>query len=124
MGKVLLLLSFLSLIILILGKALVPNSEILLLASGSGIYQHVRELVASIVFLQFISPPPRHIVFRVLSGIVALSVGSWAIESTLNGLMPFLDTFSLLASASAISVAALEVRPVNKFTNNANPLIA
>ncbi len=111
MSKLLLLLSFLSLVILALGTAFLHNNTIFWLASGSPVYQYVREILATVLFVQLITHPPRHIVFRLLAGLTAMLVGGWALAATYNGSMPFLDTLSLLASASAIGVTALEVKP-------------
>lgn len=132
MSKMLLLLSFLSLVILSLGTAFLSNNTIFWLASGSPVYQYVREILAAILFIQIITHPPRHIVFRALAGVVAILIGGWALAATYNGTMPFLDTLSLLASASAIGVTALEVRPENvkrlnvkqSKSGSGNPLIA
>jgi hypothetical protein len=132
MSKLLLLLSFLSLVILAVGTAFMHNSTLFWLASGSPAYQYVREVLATVLFVQLVTHPPRHMVFRILAGVVAVSIGSWALFTTYNGTMPFLDTMSLLASASAIGVTALEAKPVsNKRMNvkqakagSGNPLIA
>ncbi len=128
MGKILLVLSLISIVILALGTAFIPNNQIFLFANDSNFYQYVREIIASILFLQIITKPPRQVVFRILAGIIALTVGGWALISTYNGLMPFLDTFAFLASAAAIGLTALEVRSATKTSNDKqqtnNPLLA
>jgi hypothetical protein len=127
MGKLLLLLSFLSLLTLILGVTFLPNNQIFIMASGSVYYKYVCEVLAGILFIQLITHPPRHLVFRVLSGMIALGIGTWVIVEAYYGIMPFLDTFSLLASAAAIGITALEVQQPKKTTRpdrTTNPLIA
>jgi predicted ABC-type exoprotein transport system permease subunit len=128
MGKLLMLLSCMSLIILAVGTAFAPNNQLFLLASDSSLYQYVREALAATLLLQFVTHPPRHIIFRLLAGMLAVSVAVWVIANSYNGVMPLLDTLSLLASASAIGVTALEIRPETKAKNlpenSTNPLIA
>lgn len=114
MSKILLFLSLISIVILALGTAFIPNNQIFLFANDSNLFQYVREIIASILFIQIITKPPRQIVFRILAGIIAITVGGWALISTYNGTMPFLDTFAFLASAAAIGITALEVRPATK----------
>ncbi len=128
MSKLLLLLSFMSLVILAIGTTFFANYPIFQLASSSSFYEHIREILASILFLQLITHPPRHLVFRILSGLVAISIGGWAIAVTYASMMPLLDTLSLLASAAAIGVTALEVNPEsakrNRPEKSTSPLIA
>lgn len=127
MSRLLLVLSFLSLIVLILGTAFMPHSEVLMMASGSSIYQYVREGLAAILFWQLVTHPPRHIVFRILSGGIAASVATWAIYVTFIGVMSPLDALSMLGAAAAIGVTSLEVRPKKESFNNTysgSPLIA
>jgi len=128
MSKLLLFLSFLSLVILAIGTTFFTNYPLFQLASSSSFFEHVREILASILFLQLITRPPRHLIFRILAGLVAISVGGWVIAVTYNGMMPLLDAFSLLASAAAIGVTALEVNPEsakrNRPEKSSSPLIA
>lgn len=109
MSKLLIFLSFLSLVILAVGTYFFPNYPLFLLASDSNTYRYIIEILASLLFFQLITRPPRHMIFRLLSGMIAALVGGWVIVTTYNGTMPFLDVFSLLASAAAIGINALEV---------------
>lgn len=127
MAKALMFLSFLSLVILAIGAAFFSNAQLFMLASINTNYQIIREVLASVLFLQLITHPPRHFAFRVLAGLVAVTIGGWAIMSTYNGTMNLLDTFSLIASATAIGVTALEVSTASEKKRPArstNPLIA
>lgn len=134
MSKVLLFLSFLSLVILALGTAFMQNNTMFWLADGGLVYKIVIEVMATILFVQIITHPPRHIFFRILAGLVSLLVGIWTIITTSTGAMPLLDSLSLLASATAIGVTALEARPKVKSdkklnykqskASKGNPLIA
>lgn len=111
MGKVLLFLSLACLLILSFGTALVPNNAAFWLASGSSLYQHVREGLAIILLLQLGTRPPRHVWFRMLSGVVAVAAGVWAVKATYDYQMLYLDTMAFLGAAAAIGVTALERKP-------------
>lgn len=127
MAKALMFLSFLSLVILAVGAAFFSNAQLFMLANISTNYQIIREVLASVMFIQLITHPPRHVAFRILAGVLAVGVGGWAVMSTYNGNMNLLDTFSLIASAAAIGVTALEVNTVTEKKRPAqstNPLIA
>ena len=82
MSKLLLFLAFLSLAILAIGTAFMPNSQVFLLASPGNAYECVREVLASILFLQLVTRPPRNIVFRIIAGISALAVAAWGVKQT------------------------------------------
>src|SRR5487761_1418975 len=112
MGKTLLVLSMLSLVILIIGTSLFPNSTLFWLASDNGNYQIIREVLVVLLFMQIITKPPRNVVLRFMAGIVAISVSAWAIESTYNYHMMFLDSLSIIGSALAIGITALERKSV------------
>lgn len=128
MSKLLLFLSFSSLVILAVGTSIMPNNQMFLLAGSSASFQYLREVLAAILFIQLVTHPPRHIIFRLLAGGTAILVAVWAIFATYNGVMLFLDTLSLLAAAAAIGVTALEVKPAQKYeshkSHSSNPLIA
>ncbi len=129
MGRTLMFLSFLSIVITAVGAAFFGDSPLFWLVNDSNVYQAIRGLLASFMFLLLVTRPPRHIVFRVLSGMVGLVIVVWAIKSTLTNAMPILDSLCMLASALAIWVAALEV-DTNKLQNqhpsgnSHSPLIA
>ena len=130
MAKILLFLSFSVMLMLILVTAFAPNNSILYLAGSSNNLQYIREFLASVLLLQLVTRPPRHLIFRLLSGFIALSVGVWVIDSTYAGSMLFLDSLSLLAAATSIGVAALEFstsrlnKPTIKEYHSGNPLLA
>ena len=128
MSKLLLLLSFISIVILAIGTAFMPGNELFLLAGRSSGLEYVREILATILFSQLITHPPRHIFFRLLAGGSAIVVAGWTILSSLNGNMLFLDTLSMLAAAIAIGVTALEVSTARakgiQRKLGSNPLIA
>ena len=111
MSKILLFLSFLSLVILAFGTAFMQNNTMFWLADSGLSYKIIIEVMATILFIQIVTHPPRHIFFRILAGLVSLLVGTWTIMTTYSGTMPLLDSLSLLASATAIGVTALEAKP-------------
>lgn len=127
MGKLLLFLSLASIILLAAGTAFMPGNELFLMASGSHSIEYLREILASILFMQLITHPPRHMIFRILAGGTALFVASWAVFATLNGNMLILDTLSMLAASVAIAVTALEFNTAKQPKQqrySSNPLIA
>jgi len=128
MSKLLLFLSLLSLVILALGTSFLPNYPLFQLASSSNFYQHVREILAALLFFQLVTHPPRHLIFRLLSGGVGVLVVAWVLINTYTGVMPFLDGLSLLAAAIAIGVTSLEVSSETTRKNHpeksTSPLIA
>jgi hypothetical protein len=111
MGKLLLLLSFMCLVFLGFGVVLYPQNSVFWLASGSSMYQHVRELLALVLVVQLVTRPPRHVWVRLLSGAIAVTTGIWAIEATYASQMPLLDSLSFLGASIAIGVTALERKP-------------
>jgi hypothetical protein len=125
MNKLLLFLSFVSLVVLAVGTSVAPNSQIFILASNSAAFDYIREGLAAILLVQLVTKPPRHVIFRLLTGSIALVVGGWAVLSALNGTMPVLDVLSIASAATAIGVTTLEVRQVEKSPRkNNNPLLA
>lgn len=107
-GKLLIVLSLIGLLILCLGTALFPQSPVLWLSSALPIYQYLRESLVLILLMQLATRPPRQIWFRLISGVIALSLASWSIEATLYGRMFFFDSLSLLGASIAIGVSAIE----------------
>src|SRR5665213_2684130 len=108
MGKTLLLLSLVSLAILSIGAALLPQAPVFWLTSNASMYQHIRELLVLVLMLQLTTRPPRHLSLRMLSGAIAVAVGIWSIEATYAYHMQLLDTFCFVGAAVAIGVTALE----------------
>lgn len=109
MAKLLLLLSFICLVTLALGTSQLPNDPTFWLAAQSPLFQHVREALAGVLLVQLVTRPPRHLIFRLMTGILSLGVAAWAVNATLAGQMMVLDSLSLLAAALAIGVTSLEV---------------
>lgn len=125
MSKVLLFLSFISLVILTIGTSIVPQSHVFILASNSVTYDYIREGLAALLFLQLITRPPRHLIFRLLTGSIALVTAGWVIWSALNNTMSVLDILSIASAAAAIGVTTLEVQPEEKTPKkSSNPLLA
>lgn len=112
MSKLLLSLSFASLLLLIAGTSLLPNNPVFWLATGGDTYQYMREAMAAVLMLQLFTEPPRNNVFRGVSGILAVGVTGWVLGATYSNHMLFLDSMSFLAAAFAIGLTSLELRPV------------
>jgi len=112
MTKVLVLLAAIGLLFLLLGVYLFPASSAFWLASMSGGYQAVRAVLAGLLLIDLATNPPRSRVFRALSIMVAVAVGTWVLRSTYANNMQLLDSLSLLGASFAIAVTALELRPI------------
>lgn len=110
MNKVLLLLSAACLILLTIGTTLFPNYPVFWLASSGSMYEYVRIALSLVLIGQLITRPPRHLFFRLIAGLLAVFVGVWVVEATYSNHMMFLDSMSLMATAFAIAITALEVQ--------------
>lgn len=108
MGRILLLLSFFSLALLVVGTALWPQDPTFWLASNSASYQHVREVLMSVILLQLLTRPPRHVIFRFMAGAIAVSVGFWSLIASNAFSMHFMDTLGFMSAAVAVFITALE----------------
>lgn len=108
MGKVLIFLSIVILLVMSAGESIAPQNSVFWLGSVPATYQHIRVVLAVILVTQFITRPPRHVWFRLLSGGVAAIAMGWAIQQTYLYLMQPLDTLAFLAASIAIIVTALE----------------
>ena len=112
MGKVLQLLSFLSLGILCIGTAVAPDSSAFWLASNGTSFEVMRIVLMVVMLAQLVTKPPRHLIFRLLAGGLAGGVLVWVWNATYNYQMPFLDTLAFVAAALAVGITALERRNV------------
>lgn len=123
MGKLLLLLSMMSLMFLYVLSEVSPQSPALWLASVSFSYQLIRIVLSMILLVQIFTHPPRHLVFRFVAGLIAIMVGGWAIGSTYGYQMQLADTLAFLIASLAIGITSLEYRPeesMNKKINKAS----
>ncbi len=108
MGKALLVAAFAILALLAFGTQNDPNSSMFWLASSATGYQVVRGGLMAVLLLQIVTNPPRYMVFRATSMIIASSVAIFSLQATYANHMLLLDALSLLASSVAIAVTALE----------------
>jgi hypothetical protein len=108
MGKLLLVLSFVSLVFLAIGTAQEPNNAIFWLASPAHDLQQLRVILAAILGLEIVTRPPRKLWFRTLAGLVGLSVGIWTIQQTFSYHLELLDSLAFLAASVAVFVTAVE----------------
>ena len=114
MSKLILLLSFLVLIITGAGVAFAPDNSLFWLASNGPAFQYMRIVIGSLLAIQLVTRPPRHIWFRVLAGTVSACTASWAIGQTYAYHMQLLDTLAFLGGSFTIAATALE-RSVHSF---------
>lgn len=117
MSRLLLTLSFASLVILAIGTTLFPDYSAFWLASGAPLYQNVRGLLSAILLLLITTQPPRNMILRSVGGLLAVGVSGWALQMTYANHMMLLDSFSILAAAVSIGVTALELRSAPKYVN-------
>jgi len=110
MNRLLLFLSFISLMFLVIGTAFFSSDPVFWIAASGVQYQVIRLSLAFVLWVQLATRPPRNMFFRLLAGLISLGVGSWTITATAGNHMPFLDSLSLLSSAIAVGLTALEVR--------------
>jgi hypothetical protein len=108
MGKALLVLAFIGLGIVSIGTHLEPNSIVFLLASESRQFQILRGVLEFTILLQLITRPPRHLLFRLLTGVIAASTMLWIVFSTYNGQILPWDSLSILGASIAIMITAIE----------------
>src|SRR6266446_10427330 len=101
MGKLLIFLASLCLFVLLFGTAAAPANAVFWLASSAPMYEYARAFLLFALLVQLCTNPPRHVVFRIICGFIAGATGYWALSATYNAQMDLLDTFSLLAAASA-----------------------
>jgi len=111
MGKLLLFMSMMSLLFLYIVTIISPNSPVLWLASVSFTYQLIRLALAFILFIQLLTQPPRQLVFRFVTSLIAVMVGAWAIGATFGYQMEFADTLAFLIASLAIGITSLEYQP-------------
>lgn len=116
MRRILLLLSALGLVTLALGTTYAPNDPTFWLAASTPVYQIVRGALAIVLFVQFVTHPPRHILFRLLCGLISVSAGIWAIQETNAYHMMALDTLSIMAASIATGITALELSSPKEVT--------
>ena len=108
MSKTLLFFCLAMLAFLGIGVAVAPNSSLFLLATdGSGL-QHVRIVIGTILAIQLVTRPPRHVWFRILAGAVAVTTGVWAIQETYSYNLQLLDSLAFLGASFAIFATAME----------------
>lgn len=126
-GRWLIVLSLCSLLILIASNMVAPNSFLFWLADHSVRFQHVREALAAVLFLQLLPIKQIHSsMSRILAGGIALAIAVWVIMNTYGGSMQLLDSFSLMSGAVAAGIAALDGSYIsgNRKKQVSNPMLA
>jgi hypothetical protein len=111
-SKSLIFLFIVGLIFMLMGSDHYQNSPMFLFATSSSVFQHVREIIAGTLFLQLITRPPRHMVFRALTGLISLITATWTIYETVNAHMLPLDSLLFFGAAVVIGTVALEGRDI------------
>lgn len=93
---------------LMIGTTLKTDNIIFWLASDSTPFQYVRSLLALVILILIFTNPPRRAWLRASTGLVAVVVGVWAVESALAYTMYISDAVCFLAASLAIMVAVVE----------------
>ncbi len=108
MRKPLLMVWLLSLILLSIGTAVMPNNPIFWLASSSSEIVYLRVFLSILLFIQLVTEPPRNIWFRLFAGSTAASVGLWSLTGLFGFNIQLLDALAFLGSSFAIAITAME----------------
>lgn len=109
MGKLVLFLSFISLFILIAGSLLIPNDPIMWMAGTSSGFIVLRIIVCVALIALLVTNPPRNPIMRYVIGLFAAGLVVSSVILTYNNDMKFLDSLSLAAAGTAMSITALEI---------------
>lgn len=109
MGKLLLFLSLLSMVILLIGSVLAPESSTMWLASTSLSYDIARLIFSGGLIALLLTKAPRKMLVRVITGVMAFVIVILSLYMTYQGSIKLLDGMSFAAAALSMGVAALEV---------------
>jgi hypothetical protein len=112
MGKLLLLLSLISLVFLQLGSYLFPGDPVMWLAASSSSYEMARLLLMPVLVVLLVTNPPRHLVLRYVAGTLSILVLLTIAYLTYNNHMGALDTLAFGAAGIAMGIVALEINYV------------
>lgn len=115
MSKLMAFLSIVFLAGLYIGTKKYADYPLFTMATGSQIYQYVRLGLIGILAIQMVTRPPRHLIFRILSGSISIYVGVWAIYETYINQMLVLDFVTFLAAAVVIAIITLESSMISIF---------
>lgn len=108
MGKLMLLLSFIVVVITGVGVAFTPDNSLFWLASNGSTLQNMRIIIGSLLLIQLITRPPRHVWFRVIAGTIAATTAYWTVSQTFAYNMQLLDTLAFLGGSFTIAATSLE----------------
>jgi hypothetical protein len=108
MGKLVLLLSFISLGYLLVGGLLFPDNSTMWLAATTGAYTILRLALMTVLLALMITNPPRNVMFRIFVGFFAVGMTVWSLTSTYQNHMQILDSASILAASVSMGIVALE----------------
>jgi hypothetical protein len=114
MGKVLAILALLGLTAFYLLTLKYPNNTFLLFSNGTQLYQNMRELLCIALFLQVITKPPRHVIFRIATSLLSVGVLYWLVNEIIVGTMLPFDVLIFLAAGISIGIISLEGRRIPK----------
>lgn len=108
MTKLLQLLSIICLLFVGFGVHFAPNDPLFLLASGSVIGQILSGLLVTVLLVQFLTQPPRHLYMRIASLGVALLALGWIVVQINNSQIQLLDFIVFVGASISVTEAALE----------------
>jgi peptidoglycan/LPS O-acetylase OafA/YrhL len=108
MAKLLNFLSILCLLIVSTGVLMIPSNPMFWLASSSTPLLVLRGLLGSLLFIQLVTNPPRHVWFRVVVSITSVAALGWTIYVTNKYQISLLDTFAFCAASLSLLISALE----------------
>ena len=109
MTKLLLSSAFFSLLFLCAGTLFDPNNSIFWLAASDAQTQIMRTCIELIILSLLFSKPPRHVITRLVTSVVAIGIGIFAFVQSMQLNLPLLDCIAFLSSSIAVLIAALEL---------------
>ena len=111
MGKSVILFSFISIAVLLVGCMVAPTSAAFWLANSSDHFTIIRLILLGALGALLVTNPPRNFVLRVAIGSIATGLGLWCIGQTYQNHMQLLDTLTILAACVSSGIAVLEYIP-------------
>jgi sorbitol-specific phosphotransferase system component IIC len=109
MGRLLILLSLITLVFLQIGSYLFPSDPVMWLASSTGGYELTRLLLIPVLGVLLLTNPPRHMTLRYLVGFVSMGLLGAVAVLTYNNSMTLLDTLAFGLAGITMGVVALEI---------------
>ncbi len=109
MGKLLVFLSFISLVFLQIGSYLFPGDPVMWLAGNSQAYEVARLALLPVLAALLVTNPPRHLVMRYFVGLLAVTLLGSVAYLTYSNTIGMLDTLAFAAAGISMGIVTLEI---------------